>query len=209
VSGASQGPLAVDLWNASEFLTWAGLRLTEAAGGRARLVLEVAPHHRGGAGGPAVNGGIIAYLFDAVCAAAVASTWDEGVTSQATIQLSVSYQRLLLVERRATAEAEVVQRGGSTVFVDARVMDESDRTCAVAHGIYHLFRRRGGDADAGTRADTRARWALQNAPGARTGPTGGTLPGSTATSGGGWPRIGRPSQRPPRWEAARLPSHRR
>lgn len=123
-----------------EFFRWAGIRIREVGGGKAVTELEVADHHRGGGGTRAVNGGIMAYLFDGTLGLAVGSTWDPGVRGQVTVTLTIHYVRSLDVDGRVVCTAEVVRRGGQTVFVDGEIRDEAGRLAATCTGIYRLFR---------------------------------------------------------------------
>jgi uncharacterized protein (TIGR00369 family) len=134
-----------------QFFRWAGIRILEVGGGRAVTELEVADHHRGGGGTRAINGGIVAYMFDGTLGLAVGSTWDAGVRAQVTLTLTIHYLRRLDAERRVVCTAEVVRRGGQTVFVDGAIRDEGGRLAATCNGIYRLFRDRGrpGGAEGG------------------------------------------------------------
>ena len=133
----------VDRWNDLDFLRWPGLRLISAENGVSRVELLVEDHHRGGGGSPtSVNGGIVSYMFDALLGSAVASTWDEAVVGQATVNLNVSFLDTLEAEERITGEGRVVRGGGSLAYCEGRVWDDSGRTGATCTGIYRVFRRR-------------------------------------------------------------------
>lgn len=110
------------------------------ADGEAEVELGVEDHHRGGGGTEAVNGGIVAYLFDAAMGLAARSTWDEGVRGQVTVTMTVQYLTMLRAERRVRTVGRVVHRGGTTVFTEARAYDETGTVAARATGVYRLFR---------------------------------------------------------------------
>lgn len=123
------------------FFRWAGIRLVKAEAGQSRLELDVREHHRGGGGTAAVNGGIVAYLFDGALGAAVRSIWDTGVISQVTITLNIQYLRMIRAEHTVVCEAQVVRQGRLTVFVRGDVTDEAGEICSSCTGIYRLLRK--------------------------------------------------------------------
>ncbi|MCL8208036.1 MAG: PaaI family thioesterase [Actinomycetia bacterium] len=114
--------------------------MQKVADGAAEVELAVQDHHRGGGGTEAVNGGIVAYLFDAAMGLAARSTWDAGVRGQVTVTMTVQYLAMLEAEHRVRAVGRVVRRGGTTVFTEAEALDERDAVAARATGIYRLFR---------------------------------------------------------------------
>lgn len=122
------------------FFQWAGITVRQARAGRAEAVMPVAPHHRGGGGTDAVNGGIGAYLFDGVLGAAVRSTWDEGVAGQVTMTLTIQYLRPLIVADTVVATARVTHRGRASVYVEGQIKNDQGEVAMTALGIFHLFR---------------------------------------------------------------------
>lgn len=126
----------LERWNSAAYFTWMGLELVEAEGGRARAVLRIHDHHRGGGGTPAVNGGVIAYVFDGALGAAVA-TLQQG-RPQVTLQLNISYLRMLTGDL-AVCDARVVRAGNHIAFTEAQLLDDQDRICATAQCTYRLF----------------------------------------------------------------------
>ena len=81
-----------------------------------RVTLPVKPDHRGGMGSEAVNGGVIAAMFDLVigCSAALI----DPTRRSATMQLSMNFERALLGDM-LVAEGWIDRAGGATAF-DAR-----------------------------------------------------------------------------------------
>jgi acyl-coenzyme A thioesterase PaaI-like protein len=108
---------------------------------------ELKPFHFGGVGdaanggGAAVNGAIIAGLFDA--ALGVAGALQLPGRCAATVDISIKMFRPVMGE--ASAWGWAIKRTSSLVFVEAVVLDEDKRRCAQASGIV-------GAADAGKRA---------------------------------------------------------
>lgn len=123
------------------FFEWAGLEIVAAHEGHARVRLHVQPHHRGGGGTDAVNGGIGAYMFDGVLGAAVRSTWDEDVLNQVTMTLNIQYLAPLSADTTVEASAEVTHRGRRAVYVRGEIYDRHGHVAMAAVGIFHLFRR--------------------------------------------------------------------
>ncbi|MHB1611519.1 MAG: PaaI family thioesterase [Sulfobacillus sp.] len=124
------------------FYTWAGLRVVQARGGQAVVELDVKEHHRGGGGTRAINGGIVAYLFDGLLGAAVGSTWTEDIVGQVTVTLNIQYQRMLQAEHTVVGRGRVTNKGSAMVFVAGEVYDESGEVAATCTGVYRVFRKR-------------------------------------------------------------------
>jgi acyl-coenzyme A thioesterase PaaI-like protein len=108
---------------------------------------ELQPFHFGGVGdagcggGHAVNGAIIASLFDA--AVGVAGALQLPGRRAGTVDLSIKMFRPVL--RLATAFGWAIRRTSSMVFVEAMLFDADSRRCAQASGIV-------GAADSAARA---------------------------------------------------------
>ncbi len=131
-----------DKWNAAPFFQWSGGQLTELRKGYAKGVLEVQPHHRGGGGTHAINGGIMAYLFDGLVSAAARTTAREGYKAMSTLSLNIQYLQLLEAEKEVWGEAEVIKSGKSTAFVEARLFNDAGEPCSTCSGIVRLFYQR-------------------------------------------------------------------
>lgn len=137
-------PLPPDLkeWDRMPFFSWMGMRVVEAGGGRGRIVLDVGDHHRGGGGTNAINGGVLAYLLDAVVGVAVHSGNPPDSAGQVTLSLNVEYLAPLMAREQVVGEAEVVRRGGSLAFVDGRLYADDGSVACRAHAILRIFRKR-------------------------------------------------------------------
>lgn len=96
---------------------------------------EVRPEHRGGLGTSAVNGGIIAAMFDLVIGCTPALL--DPTRRCATLQLSMSFQRPLTGDA-VRAEAEIDSAGKNTLFASARIMDSQGNVCARAQGVVRI-----------------------------------------------------------------------
>lgn len=137
-------PLLADAkaWDQTPFFHWMGMRVIEAADGRGRLVLDVQDHHRGGGGTVAVNGGVLAYMLDAVVGVAVHSSNPADTVGQVTLSLNVEYLAPMMVATQVIGEGEVVRRGGSMAFVDGRLYADDGSVACRAHAVLRIFRRR-------------------------------------------------------------------
>lgn len=136
-------------WGSNTFLSAQGLELEIAGVGRTIVHLRNPSAEQRGGGGSAdvINGGVIAYMFDAALGCAIASanlarpemrTVDPCELRQSTINLDISY-----VEAAAgpsfEAHGEVVRAGRGMAFAEGRLLDANGRVCATAKGIWRVF----------------------------------------------------------------------
>lgn len=101
---------------------------------------------RGGGGTSALNGGVIAYMFDCALGLAVASAVRARSSEQATelrqvtINLNISYLRAAFGDRFA-AHGKVSQLGRNIAFATGSFYDEQGNICATAQGVWRIFAR--------------------------------------------------------------------
>lgn len=127
---------ALDAWGTDPFWQWMGLRIDSIGDNRAVVSLDVQPHHRGGGGTAAVNGGVIAYLCDAALGAVVAGLrWPPQMV---TVSLHVSYLAPTVGER-ISAEGVITSAGRSLVFADITIRSEDGGTSAQGRATARLF----------------------------------------------------------------------
>ncbi|HEX8825364.1 MAG TPA: PaaI family thioesterase [Archangium sp.] len=122
----------------SQTMRLLGARLSFPQGEKVVITLpEVRPEHRGGLGTSAINGGVIAALFDYAigCTAAL----KDPTRRAATMQLSMSFERPVLGDV-ARAEATIDSVGTSTLFASARMYDAQGQVCARCQGVVKLSR---------------------------------------------------------------------
>ena len=132
------GALA-DVWNAGPPMKHLGARLEFTRIDRVRAVIDpVLPFHRGGMGTDAINGVVLAGLFDLVVGTVGWLTRPE--TRSATVNLSMTFFRPTRGPR-VVAEARLLRPGMNLIFAAAEITDGAgevtarcDGTCAVAHG---------------------------------------------------------------------------
>lgn len=137
----------VTRWNAHPGLTSLGAQVAIGKDGEVRAWIDkLEPRHRGGLGTEAVNGAVIAGLFDLVIGLA---GYQHTIGQRAGVaQLNIQYLRPVLGDR-----VEVVgrpQRAGRTlVFSSAELMDEVGKVCARCDGIVAVAGG-GAETDSGT-----------------------------------------------------------
>lgn len=127
------------VWNAGPPMKHFGARLEFTRVDRVQAVIDpVLPFHRGGMGTDAVNGVVLAGLFDLVIGTVGWLTRPE--TRSATVNLAMTFFRPTRGDR-VSAEARLVRAGMNLVFVAAEITDGSgevtarcDGTCAVSLG---------------------------------------------------------------------------
>jgi uncharacterized protein (TIGR00369 family) len=105
---------------------------------------------RGGGGTAALNGGVIAYMFDGVLGAAATSLAmqrlgidanNPGDFETATISLTINYVQPALGDDFA-AKGAAVRTGRTIAFAEGKLYDERGEVCATASGVWRLFLKR-------------------------------------------------------------------
>jgi acyl-coenzyme A thioesterase PaaI-like protein len=128
-----------DMWNAGAPMQHFGARLEFERVDRVRAVIDpVTDVHRGGLGTDAINGVVLAGLFDLVIGTVGWLTRPD--TRSATVNLAMSFFRPTR-GNRIVAEAWLIRSGLNLVFVAAEIYDAEGRvtarcdgTCAIALG---------------------------------------------------------------------------
>jgi acyl-coenzyme A thioesterase PaaI-like protein len=132
------GQLAA-VWNTGPPMKHFGARLEFPRIDRVRAVIDpVQMFHRGGMGTDAVNGVVLAGLFDLVIGTVGWLTRPD--TRSATVNLTMSFFKPTRGEKIA-AEGRLIRSGINLIFAAAEILDGTgevtarcDGTCAVAHG---------------------------------------------------------------------------
>ncbi len=127
------------IWNSSASMKHFGARLDFERIDRVRAVIDpVLDVHRGGLGTAAVNGVVLAGLFDLVIGTVGWLTRPE--TRSATVHLAMSFFRPTR-GGRIVAEARLIRAGMNLVFAAGEIFDEEGRvtarcdgTCAITQG---------------------------------------------------------------------------
>jgi len=126
-------------WNDSPPMRQLGARLEFERVDRVRAVIDpVMPYHRGGMGTDAVNGPVLAGLFDLAIGTVGWLTRPD--TRSATVSLAMTFFRPTRGDR-VTVEARLLRAGMNLTFAAAEILDgrgevtaRCDGTVAVAHG---------------------------------------------------------------------------
>lgn len=125
-----------DQFNQSQTMRFFGARLSFPQGQKVVITLpEVRPEHRGGLGAAAINGGVLAALFD--YAIGCTPALKDPTRRAATMQLSMSFERPVLGDS-VRAEATIDSAGTSTLFASARMYDARGQVCARCQGVVKL-----------------------------------------------------------------------
>jgi uncharacterized protein (TIGR00369 family) len=128
-----------EMWNASPSMKHFGAKLDFERVDRVRAVIDpVLDIHRGGLGTDAVNGVVLAGLFDLVIGTVGWLTRPD--TRSATVTLAMSFYRPTR-GNRIVAEARLIRAGMNLVFAAAEIFDGEGKatarcegTCAIALG---------------------------------------------------------------------------
>ncbi|MBX5482566.1 MAG: PaaI family thioesterase [Myxococcaceae bacterium] len=122
-------------FNQSRSMRFLGVRISFPEGAKVRADLEVRPDHLGGLGTSAVNGGVLAALFDLVIGCTPALI--DPTRRSATVQLSMSFMKPV-TGSRIHAEAVIDSRGSSMLFSRATIYDAEGRPCAKCDGLVRM-----------------------------------------------------------------------
>jgi acyl-coenzyme A thioesterase PaaI-like protein len=123
-------------WNEGAVVRHHGFLISYPRGERAVITLaEVQEHHRGGLGADAVNGGILASMFD--FAIGCTSVLAPPLRRSATIQISMSFERAVRGDS-VRCEARIERTTGTLLFVTAEAIDAKEVVCSRATGIVSL-----------------------------------------------------------------------
>ncbi len=123
-------------FNESRTLKNFGLRLGFPDAATCEVVLDpIREEQRGGLGSDAVNGGVLAAIFDLVIGCTPALL--DPARRTATVQLNLNFMKPVRGDR-LVARAHVTQAGNTLVFSRAEVLDERGEVCATATGLSRL-----------------------------------------------------------------------
>ena len=122
-----------ELFNASLTLNHFGLKVSFPDRDTVRVDLtKVRPEHRGGLGTDAVNGGVLAAVFDLAIGCTPALV--DPTLRAATVQLSMSFERATTGDS-ISALAWVDRAGETMLFATAVIRDQAGAECARCHGV--------------------------------------------------------------------------
>jgi uncharacterized protein (TIGR00369 family) len=134
-----------DAWNASPPMQRLGARLDFQRVDRVRAVIDpVQLYHRGGMGTDAVNGVILAGLFDLAIGTVGWLTRPD--TRSATVSLAMTFLKPTRGDRVAV-EAELLRAGTNLTFASAEIFDGDDKVTARCDGTVAVALGRYGTDD--------------------------------------------------------------
>ena len=123
-------------WTASGPMRYLNFRMSFPGGDRVMIELpEVLAAQRGGKGTDAINGGILAAMFDfAIGATALLAP---PLRRNATVHLSIDYQRAVR-GKSARCIAKLDRATRALAFASAEILDEHGASCSRATGLVSL-----------------------------------------------------------------------
>jgi uncharacterized protein (TIGR00369 family) len=98
-------------------------------------IAEIKPEQRGGLGTDAINGGVLAAMFDLAIGCTPALV--DPTRRSATVQLSINFMRAVRGQR-LVARAKIDRAGDVLLFASAQIIDEKGVICATATGMSRL-----------------------------------------------------------------------
>jgi len=135
-------------FNKSKTLAHFGVQVSFPEGKRVEVTMpQILPEHRGGLGTDAVNGGVLAAIFDLAIGCTPALL--DPTRRTATMQLSMSFERPVRGET-FKAIGEIDSAGDAVLFASARIIDGHGKECARCQGVVRRSSQawRSGDSPA-------------------------------------------------------------
>jgi uncharacterized protein (TIGR00369 family) len=134
-------------FNQSQSLKYFGVTVDFPSLDEVQIVLQVRPEHRGGLGTDAVNGGVLAAMFDLAVGCTPALL--DPTRRTATMQLSMSFERPV-AGSTLRVRARIDTAGAAVLFASAVLYDEKDQACARCQGVVRLSKQpwRSGESPA-------------------------------------------------------------
>lgn len=125
-------------FNQLEFVQSFGVRVEVPDDQTVKAIIDpLRPGHRGGLQTQAVNGGVLASLFDlALGMPGLLRSLPDKRT--ATVQLSMSFMRAVRGDRIET-RAWIVRGGSGLLFTEAETRDAEGNVCAIATGVCRMM----------------------------------------------------------------------
>ena len=104
----------------------------------------IRPQQRGGLGSDAVNGGVLAALFDLTIGCAPATI--DPTRRSATVQLSMNFMRGVRGDK-LTATGKVDRAGDTLLFCRSEIRDAQGQLCATCTGMVRLSKLKWADGE--------------------------------------------------------------
>ena len=125
-----------EVFNDSATLKHFGVKVHFPDADTVEVVIEdVKPEQRGGLGSDAMNGGVLAAVFDLAIGCTPALI--DPTRRSATVQLSINFMRAVR-GNRVVARAKIDRAGDVLLFASAQILDEKGQVCATCTGMSRL-----------------------------------------------------------------------
>jgi uncharacterized protein (TIGR00369 family) len=125
-----------ELFNASKTMEHFGVKIRFPDLHTVEAVLDpIRPEQRGGLGSEAVNGGVLAALFDLTIGCAPATI--DPTRRSATVQLSMNFMRAVRGDI-LIARGKVERAGGTLLFCSSEIRDGQGQLCANCTGMVRM-----------------------------------------------------------------------
>jgi uncharacterized protein (TIGR00369 family) len=125
-----------EAFNQSATLSHFGMKVRFPNVDTVEVMLDpVRPEQRGGMGSDAVNGGVLAAMFDLVVGCSPALV--DPTRRSATVQLSMNFMSAVR-GNRISARAHLTRAGEKLIFAAASIFDAQGQECATATGMSRL-----------------------------------------------------------------------
>jgi len=125
-----------DSFNASATLKNFGVKLSFPDADTVEATIEeVRPEQRGGLGADAINGGVLAAIFDLAIGCTPALV--DPTRRSATVQLSINFMRAVRGSK-LVARSKIDRAGDVLLFASAQIVDEKSVVCATCTGMCRM-----------------------------------------------------------------------
>jgi uncharacterized protein (TIGR00369 family) len=125
-----------DTFNASATLQHFGVKVHFPDADTVEAIIEeIKPEQRGGLGTDAINGGVIAAIFDLAIGCTPALV--DPTKRSATVHLSINFMRAVR-GTRVVARSKIDRAGDVLLFASAQILDEKGVVCATCTGMSRL-----------------------------------------------------------------------
>ncbi len=125
-----------ETFNASATLEHFGVKVSFPDADTVEVVIaQIKPEQRGGLGTDAINGGVLAAIFDLAIGCTPALI--DPTRRSATVQLSINFMRAVRGDR-LVARAKIDRAGDVLLFASAQILDEKGVLCASCTGMSRL-----------------------------------------------------------------------
>lgn len=125
-----------DTFNASQTLKHFGVKVSFPDADTVEAIIDdIKPEQRGGLGTDAINGGVLAAIFDLAIGCTPALI--DPTRRSATVHLSINFMRAVRGQK-LVARSKIDRAGDVLLFASAQILDEKGVLCATATGMSRL-----------------------------------------------------------------------